>query len=85
MLTVIDREFLCGDAREDFADAGRIERFSCRRRGEFPVRAHAARTRARMRSRASSSTRRKAAAFNGANRRGKGKYFQHLGPAWDFA
>jgi hypothetical protein len=54
---------------EAFADAPRMERFSYRREGECPVRAHASRTRARMRSLGGPAARRKSRSFNGAHRR----------------
>ena len=83
MLTVIDRELEGRDTRDDSWEVGGIERINYRRDCEFPVRAHAARTRARMRSRGSASARRKARSFNGVNRRGGGKQFKYLGPTWD--
>lgn len=58
---------------DDANDADRFERFSHRRGGDFPVRSHAARTRAKMRGRGTSAARNKARSFNGANRRGRGK------------
>jgi hypothetical protein len=54
-------------------DDQRFERFSHRRGGDFPVRSQAARTRAKMRGRATAAGRMKARSFNGANRRGRGK------------
>ena len=54
-------------------DDQRFERFSHRRGGDFPVRSHAARTRAKMRGRATAAGRNKARSFNGSNRRGRGK------------
>jgi hypothetical protein len=50
-------------------DAPRFERITHRQGGECPVRAHASRTRARMRSLGGPSARRKSRAFNGAHRR----------------
>jgi len=58
---------------DEFADADRFERFTYRRGGDFPVRSHASRTRAKMRSQATPAARNKARSFNGANRRGRGK------------
>lgn len=63
---------------DDSIDADRFERFSHRRGGDFPVRSHAARTRAKMRGRATSAGRNKARSFNGANRRGRGKQWPVL-------
>jgi hypothetical protein len=83
MLTIIDREAECRDVRDDSWEIGGIERFTHRRGGEFPVRAHAARTRARMRGYGSARARRKARSFSGANRRGTGKQFKYLGPTWE--
>ncbi|MCC7476122.1 MAG: hypothetical protein IT425_12060 [Pirellulales bacterium] len=54
-------------------DADQFERFSYRDRGSFPVRSHAARSRAKMRSRGTAAYRQKARAFHGVNRRGRGK------------
>jgi hypothetical protein len=85
MLAVIDRELDAADLREDSWELGGMERFTYRRTHEFPVRAHAARTRARMRSRGTATARRKARSFNGSNRRGRGKQFKYLGPTWDVA
>lgn len=62
---------------DDSAGYDRFERFTYRTRGEFPVRSHAARTRGKMRSRGTAAARYKARTFNGANRRGRGKY-----PSW---
>ena len=59
---------------DDSAEFETFERFTYPRRGEFPVRSHAARTRGRMRSRGSAAARCKARSFNGVNRRGRGKY-----------
>lgn len=58
---------------DNASETDRFEHFTYRRRGEFPVRSHAARTRAKMRSRGTSASRIKARTFNGANRRGRGK------------
>jgi hypothetical protein len=63
---------------EDGAEYEQFERFTYRRRGEFPVRSHAARTRAKMRDRGTSAFRNKARSFNGANRRGRGKQWATL-------
>jgi hypothetical protein len=65
---------------EDAAlDAERFERFTYRTRGEFPVRAHAARSRAKMRGRATAASRSKSRSFNGVNRRGRGKQWAAVG------
>jgi len=56
---------------DESLDAERFERFSYSRSGECPVRSHAARTRGRMRSRATAAYTRKARAINGAHRRGR--------------
>jgi hypothetical protein len=58
----------------DDAEFERFERFTYRRGGEFPVRSHSAQTRGKLRSRSTAAGRRKARAFNGANRRGTGKW-----------
>ena len=60
-------------------DADRFERFTYRSRGEFPVRAHAARSRAKMRGRGTAASRLKARSFSGVNRRGRGKQWAALG------
>jgi len=54
---------------------GRIERFTNRSRGDFPVRSHAAQTRAKLRSRATPAAKRKARAFHGANYRGSHRHW----------
>ncbi len=58
---------------DEMLDAERFERFSHRREGDFPVRSHASRTRAKMRGRATPAARNKSRSFNGSNRRGRGK------------
>ena len=58
---------------DETLDAERFERFSHRREGDFPVRSHASRTRAKMRGRATPAARSKSRSFNGSNRRGRGK------------
>ena len=58
---------------DETLDADRFERFSHRRGGDFPVRSHASRTRAKMRDRGTSASRSKSRSFNGSNRRGRGK------------
>jgi hypothetical protein len=55
---------------DDSQEFEKFERFTYRRGGEFPVRSQASRTRGRLRSRGGVAARRKAAAFNGVNRRG---------------
>ena len=57
----------------DATEMDSFERFTYSRRGEFPVRSHAARIRAKMRGRGTSASRNKARSFNGVNRRGRGK------------
>jgi hypothetical protein len=64
---------------DDASECDRFERFTYRSRGEFPVRAHAARTRAKMRDRGTSASRNKSRSFNGANRRGRGKQWAVIG------
>ena len=54
-------------------DDVRFERFSYRSGGDFPVRSHASRTRAKMRGRATAAARSKSRSYNGSNRRGRGK------------
>jgi len=63
---------------DDAAEGDRFERFTYRQRGEFPVRSHAARSRAKLRGRATSAGRLKSRSFNGANRRGRGKQWATL-------
>ncbi len=63
---------------DEASEAQRFERFTYRQRGEFPVRSHAARTRAKMRGRGTSAARTKAHSFNGVNRRGRGKQWATL-------
>ena len=58
---------------DESLDADRFERFSHRRGGDFPVRSHSSRTRAKMRDRATPAARNKSRSFNGVNRRGRGK------------
>ena len=58
---------------ENAIDAERFERFTYRRGGDFPVRSHGSRSRAKMRDRATPAGRAKARSFNGVNRRGRGK------------
>jgi hypothetical protein len=64
---------------DDASDSDRFERFTYRSRGEFPVRSHAARTRAKMRDRGTSASRSKSRSFNGSNRRGRGKQWAAIG------
>jgi hypothetical protein len=58
---------------DDAADSERFERFTYSHQGDFPVRSHAARSRAKMRGRGTAASRNKARSFNGVNRRGRGK------------
>jgi hypothetical protein len=58
---------------DDTMDADRFERFTYRRDGDFPVRSHGSRTRAKMRGRSTPAGRNKSRSFNGSNRRGRGK------------
>jgi hypothetical protein len=58
---------------ESLDDDSQFERFTYRARGEFPVRSHAARSRAKMRDRGTSAARSKSRSYNGVNRRGRGK------------
>jgi hypothetical protein len=64
---------------DDASEGGGFERFTYRSRGEFPVRSHAARTRAKMRDRGTSASRNKSRSFNGSNRRGRGKQWAMIG------
>jgi hypothetical protein len=61
------------DEVDDSQVFDRFERFSHRSHGECPVRSHASRTRARMRSRGGPGARQKARGFNGAHRRTRTK------------
>jgi hypothetical protein len=63
---------------DDASELDSFERFTYRQRGEFPVRSQAARTRAKMRDRATSASRSKSRSFNGVNRRGRGKQWASL-------
>ncbi|HEX4414938.1 MAG TPA: hypothetical protein VH107_14985 [Lacipirellulaceae bacterium] len=58
---------------EDSDNCDRFERFTYRSAGEFPVRSQTARSRAKLRGRATHASRNKARSFNGANRRGRGR------------
>jgi hypothetical protein len=58
---------------DEMIDADRFERFTYRREGDFPVRSHGSRTRAKMRGRSTPAGRNKSRSFNGSNRRGRGK------------
>ncbi|HEX3600630.1 MAG TPA: hypothetical protein VHU84_10845 [Lacipirellulaceae bacterium] len=60
-------------------DCIRFERFTYSHQGDFPVRSHAARSRAKMRGRGTAASRNKARSFNGANRRGRGKQWSVVG------
>ena len=73
MIAVMDENDRYEDTFDDAAEIGGMERFTHRRRGAFPVRSHAARSRARMRSRGGAAARQKARTINGACRRGKHK------------
>ena len=55
---------------DDTLELDRFERITHRRDGDCPVRSHASRTKAKMRSLGGAGARRKAREFNGANRRG---------------
>ena len=55
---------------DDAPEFERFEKFSHRRQGDCPVRAHASRIRGRLRSRGGAAARQKARSFNGPNRRG---------------
>ncbi len=61
------------DSQFESDDCDRFERFTYRSAGEFPVRSQTARSRAKLRDRATHASRNKARSFNGANRRGRGK------------
>jgi len=60
---------------DDNTEMDRFEKFSYRRQGDLPCRAHGSRIRGRMRSRGSAAARAKARAFNGVNRRGTYRQF----------
>jgi len=64
---------------DDAPEYDQFERFTYRSSGEFPVRSHAARSRAKLRGRATAASRSKSRSFNGANRRGRGKHWSTLG------
>jgi len=57
------------DESDELQEQDRFERISYRRDGECPVRSHASRTRARMRSRGGAAARQKGRTINGAHRR----------------
>jgi hypothetical protein len=59
---------------DDPQEFDRFERISHRQHNECPVRSHASRTRARMRSRGGPGARRKGRSINGAHRRGRHVY-----------
>jgi hypothetical protein len=63
---------------DETLDAERFQRFSHRREGDFPVRSHSSRTRAKMRGRATPAARSKSRSFNGSNRRGRGKQWSAI-------
>ncbi len=58
---------------EEFEGLGRFERISHRQQGACPVRSHASRTKAMMRSRGGPGARQKARSINGAHRRSRYK------------
>ncbi len=58
---------------DEMTDTGRFERFTYLHEGDFPVRSHSSRTRAKMRGRSTPAGRNKSRSFNGSNRRGRGK------------
>jgi len=60
------------------SDQDRFEKFSYRRQGDLPCRAHSSRIRGRMRSRGTAAARQKAREFNGPNRRGRSKQWACL-------
>ena len=55
---------------DDASELERFEKFSYRRQGDLPCRAHSSRIRGRMRSRGGAAARQKARSYNGPNRRG---------------
>ncbi len=67
------------DSQFESDDCDRFERFTYRSAGEFPVRSQTARSRAKLRGRATHASRNKARLFNGANRRGRGKQWSAIG------
>ena len=73
MIALMNENERYQDRVADSAEFDQFERFTYRRGGEFPVRSHSARTRGKMRSRGHGASRRKAAPFNGVNRRGRSK------------
>jgi hypothetical protein len=78
MIAIINDPHRNDSQFDDASEFERFERFTYRSRGEFPVRSHAARTRAKMRDRGTSASRTKAKSFNGVNRRGRGKQWATL-------
>jgi hypothetical protein len=61
------------DDGDKLDNVDRFERISQRQQGACPVRSHAARTRAMMRSRGGPGSRQKARSINGAHRRSRYK------------
>lgn len=79
MIATVNESHRYDSQFEDGTDYDRFERFTYRSRGEFPVRSHAARSRAKLRGRATAASRSKARSFNGSNRRGRGKQWANVG------
>lgn len=79
MIATVNESHRYDSQFEDGNDYDRFERFTYRSRGEFPVRSHAARSRAKLRGRATAASRSKARSFNGSNRRGRGKQWANVG------
>ena len=78
MIAIVNESDRYESQFDDASEIERFERFTYRQRGEFPVRSHAARTRAKMRGRATPASRTKSRSFNGVNRRGRGKQWATL-------
>ncbi len=76
MFAVMDENDRYENAFDDSTEVGGIERFTHRRRGEFPVRSSAARIKARVRSRGGAAAKLKARAFNGPHRRTRSHWIQ---------
>jgi hypothetical protein len=68
MIALIDDYDRYENDRENSLDSTRFERFSHRRKGEFPARSSASRIKARMRSRGGAAAKRKAREFNASRR-----------------
>lgn len=67
------------NGRDELENVDRFERISHRQQGACPVRSHAARTRAVMRSRGGPGSRKKGRSINGAHRRCR---YKHVSPSF---